>query len=58
MMSKRQREMTDVKAGKVKLTLTPGEMRIMRKIMILFRNAVLAEGKPTEDVDRLILKLS
>lgn len=41
----------------VRLELTADEARILRKIMLYFRNKTLAEGKPTEDIDELILKL-
>ena len=41
----------------VKLTLTSDEARILRKIMVLFRNKVAGEGGPTEDIDQLIIKL-
>ncbi len=42
---------------KVMLEVTPAELRILRKVMLVFRNRVLAEGKPAEDIDRVILKL-
>ena len=42
---------------KVMLEVTPAELRIIRKVMLVFRNRVLAEGKPAEDIDRVILKL-
>ena len=43
---------------KVRLELTVDEARILRKIMLFFRNEALAAGFPTEDIDGLILKLS
>lgn len=42
---------------KVALTLTTDERRILRKIMLYFRNKVVREGKPTEDIDELLMKL-
>lgn len=39
------------------LELKPSELRVLRYAMIRFRNKVLGEGKPTEDIDRLLLKL-
>ena len=45
------------KRNQVKLELTADEMRILRKIMIYFRNQVTAKGGPTEDLDLLIVKL-
>ena len=43
---------------KVRLELTRDEARILRKIMLVFRNNTVAKGLPTEDIDELILKLS
>ena len=43
---------------KVRLELTKDEARILRKIMLVFRNNTVAKGLPTEDIDALILKLS
>ena len=45
------------KDDRVALTLTVDEKRILRKIMLYFRNKVAREGKPTEDIDVLIQKL-
>ena len=42
----------------VRLELTADEARILRKIMLFFRNKTLAEGLPIEDINELILKLS
>ena len=42
---------------RVTLKLTADEKRIIRKIMLYFRNKVAREGKPTEDIDELIQKL-
>lgn len=40
------------------LTLTPKEKKLARDCLVEFYNKLLAEGKPTEDVAALILKLS
>ena len=45
------------KKNQVKLELTRDEMRILRKIMLYFRNKTLEEGKPTEDIEALISRL-
>lgn len=42
---------------KVILKLTKEEARLAVSAMIEFRNRCLAQGKPTEDLDELILKL-
>ncbi len=41
-----------------RLELTTEEARLLRKIMLDFRNRVLAEGGPIEDINEVILKLS
>ncbi len=46
------------KKQKVRLELTRDEARILRKIMLFFRNQTMAAGLPTEDIEDLILKLS
>lgn len=45
------------KKHQVKLELTSDELRILRKIMLYFRNKVAAEGCPTVDIDALIVRL-
>ena len=45
------------KRDKVVLTLTPQEARYARSILLRWRNKLLNAGKPTEDVDELILKV-
>ena len=40
-----------------RLELTTEEARLLRKIMLDFRNGVLAKGGPVEDINELILKL-
>ena len=42
----------------VYLELTHEEKRYLLHLMIEFRNKVLAKGGPTEDIDRIILKLA
>ena len=40
-----------------RLELTTEEARLLRKIMLDFRNRVLAAGGPIEDINEVILKL-
>lgn len=40
------------------LELSHEEKRYLLHIMVWFRNKVLAEGGPTEDIDGVILKLA
>ena len=46
------------KEEKVYLTLTHEEKRYLLHVMVWFRNKVLSEGGPTEDIDAVILKLA
>ncbi len=46
------------KKDQVILELTPEEKRFLLHVMIWFRNKVLSEDGPTEDLDRVILKLA
>ena len=39
------------------LTLEPDEYRILLRCLIHFRNALIAEGKYTDAVDEILLKL-
>ena len=39
------------------VTLEPDEYRILLRSLIYFRNALIAEGKYTDAVDELLLKL-
>lgn len=39
------------------VTLEPDEYRILLRSLIHFRNALIAEGKYTDAVDELVLKL-
>ena len=39
------------------LTLEPDEYRILLRCLVHFRNALIAEGKYTDAVDELLLKL-
>ena len=43
--------------NQIRLELTADEMRILRKIMLYFRNKVVAEGGPSEDIDAVLEKL-
>ena len=46
------------KKDRVYLTLTHEEKRYLLQIMVWFRNKVLSEGGPTEDIEGVILKLA
>ena len=37
--------------------LSPAELRLLRTALMRFRNKVLSAGKPTEDIDDLLLQL-
>ena len=37
--------------------LSPNEVRLMREALLAFRNKLLSAGKPTEDVNELIIKV-
>ena len=39
------------------VTLSDFELRLAKAALILFRNALIAKGLPTEDVNALLLKL-
>lgn len=39
------------------VTLEPDEYRILLRCLIYFRNALIAEGKYTDPVDELLVKL-
>ena len=39
------------------LVLCAGERRLLTSAMLAFRNKLLAVGKPTEDVNELLLRL-
>ena len=45
------------KGQKVVVTLSPDEVRLMRTALLNFRNRVLKAGKPTEDINELILRI-
>ena len=45
------------KAVKRMVELTPDEVRLMRKALLAFRNKLLSAGKPTEEVNELIIKV-
>ena len=45
------------KTPKVYPVLTKAELRLAVEAMIRFRNKVIAENGPTEDIDALLLKL-
>ena len=45
------------KAEKRIVELSPDEARLMREALLSFRNKLLSAGKPTEDVNELIIKV-
>ena len=45
------------KAEKRMVELSPDEARLLREALLTFRNKVLSAGKPTEDVNELIIKV-
>ena len=40
-----------------RVELSPDEARLMREALLAFRNKLLSAGKPTEDVNELIIKV-
>ena len=47
-----------IRRKKVILTLSSVERRLMTTAMLSFRNKLLASGKPTEDVSKLLIRLT
>lgn len=45
------------KAEKQIVELSPDEARLLREALLAFRNKLLSAGKPTEDVNELIIKV-
>ena len=45
------------KAEKRMVELSPDEARLRREALLAFRNKLLTAGKPTEDVNELIIKV-
>ena len=46
-----------IQRKKVIVTLSSAERRLMTTAMLSFRNKLLASGKPTEDVNELLIRL-
>ena len=46
-----------MKGRKIRLQCSGQERKILWESLLLFRNRVLREGKPTEDLDRLLRKI-
>ena len=46
-----------VKEQKRVVEVNPFDLTFLRQVMLRFRNKMLAAGKPTEDIDDLLLKL-
>ena len=45
------------KAEKRMVELSPNEARLIWEALLAFRNKLLSAGKPTEDVNELIIKV-
>ena len=45
------------KSPKRIVELSPAEARLLRYALMQFRNKVLNAGKPTEDIDALLIKV-
>ena len=45
------------KAEKRMVELSPDEARLLRGALLAFRSKLLSAGKPTEDVNELIIKV-
>lgn len=45
------------KAEKQIVELSLNDVRLMREALLAFRNKLLSAGKPTEDVNELIIKV-
>lgn len=45
------------KKDKRMVELNPEELRLAKHALLEFRNKLIAEGKPTEDVNKLLLKI-
>ena len=50
-------QMLHRKAEKRIVELSPDEARLLRGALLAFRNKLLSAGKPTEDVNELIIKV-
>jgi len=50
-------EMFRRKAEKRIVELSPEQVRLAKYALLGFRNKLLAQGKPTEDVNELLLKI-
>ena len=46
------------KEKKVVVALSPCEVRLMRTALLNFRNKTVRAGKPTEDINELILRIT
>ena len=45
------------KAPKRVVELSPAEARLLRYALMQFRNKVMNAGKPTEDIDEMLIKV-
>ena len=46
-----------IQRKKVILTLSSAERRLMMTAMLSFRNKLLTSGKPTEDINEMLIRL-
>lgn len=46
------------KEQKVVVALSPNEVRLMRTALLNFRNKAVKAGKPAEDINELILRIT
>ena len=53
----RHRQMFRRKNDKRIVELNPEELRLAKYALLGFRNKLVAQGKPTEDVNELLLKI-
>ena len=42
---------------KVAVTLTHEEVRLMTRTLVEYRNMLIKKGLPTEDIDRILIRL-
>ena len=59
-MEEKAKELSMMLFAKKKMryvTLNNSELRLVKYVLVQFRNALIAKGLPTEDVNGLLLKL-
>jgi hypothetical protein len=53
----KDKEVRDMKGGRIKLKMTYDEIRVLVYALTELRNALIEEGRYTDAVDELLLKL-